>query len=147
MPESRPPSEAVDWRRAIAELESAADAEARLLTPLGRVRALAVVPGAYNPPTRAHLALARAALASGFDAAVFALGTRTIDKESSGLPLDERAALLAEIAAGEGRLGVLLHNRGLYAEQAEAIRRAFPEIYRLAFAVGMAKIAQLFDTR
>ena len=147
MPDSSAPPSGSRWERAIAEVETAPAATARLVTALEPPRSLAVVPGAYNPPTRAHVALADAARARGFDAAVFALGTQTIDKMPSGLALAERLELLAEIAAADATLGVVLHNRGLYAEQAEAVRRLFPDVDRLAFVVGMDKIAQIFDAR
>src|SRR5439155_697733 len=51
------------------------------------------------------------------------------------------------IAAGEDRFGALLQNRGLYAEQALAIREAWPALEELTFVVGMDKVAQIFDRR
>ena len=135
------------WRATIAEIAARAEPAARLLTPGAPAVSLAVVPGAYNPPTRAHVALARSARRHGFENVLFSLGTVTLDKPPSGLRLEERLHLLTQIAAREPGCGVVLVNRGLYAEQAEALHRSFPEIERLAFVVGMDKVAQIFDER
>jgi nicotinic acid mononucleotide adenylyltransferase len=135
------------YRPIIEEVAGSADPAARPLTPLAGIRSLAVVPGAYNPPTTAHLALAAAARERAFDAVAFSVGTVTIDKPQSGLSLDERLHLLSEICRDQPRWGVVLHNRGLYAEQAHALRRSFPDIERLVFVMGMDKIGQIFDPR
>jgi len=134
------------WRAAIAEVAAGSVPTARPLTPLPRTASLAVLPGAYNPPTLAHVALAEGARAHGFDAVLFSLGTVTVDKPESGLRLEERIELLVEIAR-ESNLGVLLVNRGLYAEQAEALRLSLQGVERLAFVIGMDKVAQIFDSR
>lgn len=136
-------------RQIVAELAASPRPEARRVC--GRETApssVAVLPGAFNPPTLAHLALARAAREQGFDAVLFSIGTRTIDKESAGglLP-EERLHLLRAVTATEDRLGVLVHNRGLYAEQAKAIRAAVPSTADVAFVVGMDKVSQIFDPR
>ncbi|HSD10370.1 MAG TPA: hypothetical protein VLF14_05280 [Candidatus Binatia bacterium] len=158
------------WRRAVEEVAACAAPTARFLTPvimtgsvgISRRRktdrdqrerfsdarsSLAVIPGAYNPPTRAHLALAEGARARGFDRVLFSLGTVTLDKPESGLALEERLWLLAEIASGREGLGVVVHNRGLYAEQAEALLRASPGVKPLTFVLGMDKIGQILDPR
>ena len=133
------------YRPIIEEIAGRAEPTARLVTPPGEMRALAVIPGAYNPPTNAHVALARAAATMPFDAVVFSLGTVTIDKPQSGLGLEERLYLLQQIVREEPRWGVVVHNRGLYAEQAQALRSAFPPLERLTFVVGMDKVGQIFD--
>jgi nicotinic acid mononucleotide adenylyltransferase len=135
------------WRAALAKIAARSEPAALLLTPGTPAGSLAVVPGAYNPPTRAHVALARSARGHGFENVFFSLGTVTIDKPQSGLRPEERLHLLVQVAACEPGCGVVLVNRGLYAEQAEALRRSFPEIERLAFVVGMDKVAQIFDER
>jgi nicotinic acid mononucleotide adenylyltransferase len=132
------------WRHVVEEVRASGVPTARLVTATAAVGSLAVMPGAYNPPTRAHLALAEAALDRGFGAVLFSLGTVTLDKPETGLPLHERLELLAKIAEGRERLGVVLQNRGLYAEQAEALR-AMPGVEELTFVVGMDKIEQIFD--
>jgi nicotinic acid mononucleotide adenylyltransferase len=131
-------------RRVLEEVRASEAPTARIITATPAIGSLAVMPGSYNPPTRAHLALADAARDRGFDAVLFSLGTITLDKRETGLALDERLQLLAEIAEGRERLGVVLQNRGLYAEQAEALR-ALPGVDELTFVVGMDKIDQIFD--
>lgn len=118
-----------------------------VLAPASPFASLAVVSGAFNPPTLAHRALAGAALGRGFDAAVFALGTVTLDKTETGLALEDRIALLADLVAGDPRLGVVVHNAGLYADQATALRRRFPGLDDLAFVVGLDKLPQILDAR
>ena len=136
-------------RDLISEVAGAAEPAARVVHSAAvRPRRAAVLPGAFNPPTSAHLALARAARERGFDVVAFALATRTIDKEDAGgLAIEERLALLRQVAEGDERLGVVVQNRGLYAEQALAIRSAWPALEELVFVVGMDKVEQIFDAR
>ena len=165
-----PVAELAVWRRAVEDVAACAEPTARVLTPVIATGSLGslprpktdrdqgerfsdagsspgVIPGAYNPPTRAHLALAEAALARGFERVLFSLGTVTLDKRESGLALDERLHLLVKIASGREGLGVVLHNRGLYAEQAEALLRALPGVESFTFVLGMDKVGQIFDAR
>ncbi len=144
---ARPVASVAVCRRTVEDVAACSEPTARLLTPAIAAGSFAVLPGAYNPPTRAHLALADAARVRGFDCVLFSLGTITLDKRESGLALDERLHLLAEIASGQEGLGVVLHNRGLYAEQAEALRRACPGVELFTFVVGMDKVGQIFDAR
>jgi nicotinamide-nucleotide adenylyltransferase len=44
-------------------------------------------------------------------------------------------------------VGILLFNRGLYVEQAEAIRASFPRVRRIFFLMGFDKIEQILDPR
>lgn len=137
-------------RRVIDELRASRDAAARWIArpaPQRRLPAIAVVAGAFNPPTLAHLALARAARDQGFDPVVFSLGLVTLDKAETGIPLAERLALVAALAAREDRMGVVVQNRGLYADQAAAIRTLFTQIEDVAFVVGTDKVPQIFDRR
>ena len=109
---------------------------------------LAVMSGSFNPPTRAHLGLAQAALATGqFDRLLLALAVRTINKEQIiGATLQERCAMLAALVRDEPRLAAVVTNRGLYVEQAQAIHMAFAP-RDLAFIVGFDKIVQIVDPR
>jgi nicotinic acid mononucleotide adenylyltransferase len=138
------------FRSALEALSTEPGPAATLVTPpsLGTaaLRSVAVLPGAFNPPTVAHVALAEAA-APAFDAVLFSLGRVTIDKEESGLLLEDRLWLLERLARRDARFGVIVPNRGLYSGIAEATRRALPTIDVLAFLVGMDKVPQLFDPR
>ncbi|MDP9372960.1 MAG: hypothetical protein M3Q65_11035, partial [Chloroflexota bacterium] len=103
--------------------QKAADASA----PGGGV-AVGILAGSFDPLTVAHAALARAALdAGGLDALYLALSRHTVDKEGIARPSQaDRALVLRLYARRRAGHGLLLFNRGLYAEQAEAARVAFP---------------------
>ena len=138
--------------RYITEIRKAGQPQSKAVTtPAGtlRGRPLLLLPGAFNPPTMAHLALAEASLRAIPGAQLFfALGTTTIDKEQTErAALLDRLLLLDQLARRVGNLGVMLTNRGLYVEQAAAARAAFPEITDLYFVVGYDKIEQIFDAR
>lgn len=110
---------------------------------------LLVLPGSYNPPTTAHLALAEASLQAMPRANLFlSLGTTIINKEQTErATLHDRVALLDQIARRTRHMGVFLTNQGLYVEQARAIRAAFPRASEIVFVVGFDKIEQIFDAR
>lgn len=111
--------------------------------------AIGILAGSFNPLTNAHIALAQAALTDGgLDALYFALSRQTVDKEGVSRPtLADRALVLARYVGRDARLGLLLTNRGLYAEQAVAARAAFPHARELCFVVGFDKAVQIFDPR
>lgn len=111
--------------------------------------AIGVMAGSFDPLTNAHLALARAARGLGGCYAVYlALSRHTVDKENRVRPSDaERALLLRQVARREPGLGVLAFNRGLYADQAVAVRALFPDAPAIRFIVGFDKARQIFDPR
>jgi nicotinamide-nucleotide adenylyltransferase len=138
-----------DLRAALAALSPDGPPEARLVAgSCPRGAALVVLSGSFNPPTRAHVGVAEAALAAGrFDRVLFAIAVRTIDKEhATGASLEERFAMLAALVAAEPRFAAVACNRGLYADQAQAIQAAFAPA-DLAFVVGYDKIVQILDPR
>lgn len=120
-----------------------------------------VFPGSFNPPTVAHLALLKQAREFALHHALEgATGSQTIrlyaavsrhivDKEEVERPLLlDRIILLHRVL--QRRLpdtGVMLFNRGLYVEQAEAVHTSFPEVERLFFLIGFDKIVQILDPR
>lgn len=138
---------AARYREALSRLDPAGPPAARLLAgDCPRRSRLAVMSGSFNPPTRAHLGLALAALATGeFDRLLFALAVRTINKEHVvGATLEERCCMLEALVEQEPRFGVIAANRGLYLDQAIAVQAAFaPD--DLAFVVGFDKIVQIVD--
>jgi nicotinamide-nucleotide adenylyltransferase len=117
-------------------------------TPEGKI---IVFPGSFNPPTLAHLALLKQAWqfarVHGFMHIYAALSTHITDKERVQRPLLlERINLLESVLRNHVRhTGIMLFNRGLYVEQAEAIHRAFPQVSMLYFLIGFDKIVQIFD--
>ncbi len=138
--------------RQIARIRAAAAPGMEIVTPAAsaaETAPLLIMPGSYNPPTSAHLALAEAGRQAIPQAGLFlALGTTIIDKErTERATLLDRLLLLDQIARRSGQIGVLLTNQGLYVEQARAARAAFPRAGQIVFVVGYDKIEQIFDAR
>jgi nicotinic acid mononucleotide adenylyltransferase len=112
-----------------------------------------VFSGSFNPPTTAHLALLK--LAQQFARqhepmfVYAAFNTHTTDKETVVRPLLlDRILLLKRLLHTRlPHAGILIFNRGLYTEQAEAIRMSFPRVKRIFFLVGFDKIVQILDPR
>jgi nicotinate-nucleotide adenylyltransferase len=96
---------------------------------------IGVLPGAFNPPTVAHLALAGAAL-EHVDEVVFVLPSAFPHKTYAGARLDERAAMLRAAVAKEPAFSVAVAHGGLF----RAIAREFRDVYgpdaRLSFLCG-----------
>ena len=110
---------------------------------------LGVMAGSFNPPTWAHVALADSALMhGGCDAVLWAISRVTVDKEQvTRAPLDLRLATLAALTAARPHDAVATINRGLYADQAQAVRDTLPNLRDLAFIIGYDKIMQILDPR
>jgi nicotinamide-nucleotide adenylyltransferase len=110
---------------------------------------IVVFPGSFNPPTNAHLAMLRQAqrFEHGAGQVYAAVSKRTTDKERVERPqLVDRLVLLEMVLRHHAPgVGIVLINRGLYVEQAEAIRTAFPGVTKLYFLLGFDKIVQVFD--
>jgi nicotinamide-nucleotide adenylyltransferase len=108
-----------------------------------------LLPGAFNPLTVAHLGLAEAAMQASKSSTIYlVLSTATINKErTERASLLDRLLLLNLVAQRLGSLGVLLTNRGLYVEQAEAAQPMLQGMRELRFVIGFDKIVQIFDPR
>ncbi len=138
--------------RQIARLRAAETPGLEIVTPAPRAAVTApllLLPGSYNPPTTAHLALAQTTLQAIPQASLaLVLGTTIINKEQTErATLLDRTLLLDQIARRTGQMGVFLTNQGLYVEQAKAARAAFPRASEIVFVVGYDKIEQIFDPR
>lgn len=85
--------------------------------PDPRARA-AVYPGSFDPPTVAHVHVARAAVDQcGLDRVDLTLSEVTLGKDDGRLtPVDEREEALRELAAGRPWLGVRTTDRSLLAD-------------------------------
>ncbi len=106
-----------------------------------------ILPGSFNPPTNAHVALATSGRQAGLSCVLYLLSKRTIDKERvSGIDLADRLAVLEQVAGPQGD-GVAFTNCGLYVDQALALRNILPPPTRIAFLVGFDKIVQILDER
>jgi nicotinate-nucleotide adenylyltransferase len=82
---------------------------------------MAILPGAFNPPTRAHLAMAESALAV-VDEVLFVLPRAFPHKEYSGAGFDTRMELLRAAIAGNARFSLASSDRGLFIEMAREAR-------------------------
>lgn len=96
-----------------------------IAAPAAQPRALALLPGSFNPPTRAHVDMARAAL-DFVDAVLFVLPREFPHKSWTGATFDQRLEMLRRVAAGDSRLGVAVSDRGLYIEMAREAQALFP---------------------
>ena len=101
----------------------------------GTPNLLAILAGTFNPPTRAHLALAEAALARA-DEVLFVLPRVFPHKDFHGVEFEDRMQLLLAATAAEPRYSVAAASRGLFAEIARECRAVYPEGARLAFLCG-----------
>ncbi|MCZ6449717.1 MAG: hypothetical protein O6918_02445 [Deltaproteobacteria bacterium] len=110
---------------------------------------IGILSGSFNPPTLAHIELARRAKQTfKIDHILFTISRVTIDKERvEGLSLEDRLLLLSLIAEEEGSASVAAVNRGLYFEHALAFRSLLGTHSRIYFIVGMDKVIQIFDPR
>ena len=99
------------------------------------VQNLGILPGAFNPPTRAHLALATAA-ASQLDEILFVLPRELPHKRYSGVTFEERLELLLAATAGEPRFSVAASEGGLFVEIARECREAYGPSTTLTFLCG-----------
>ena len=80
-----------------------------------------IIAGSFNPPTRAHLALARAGLAE-VDRVVWAIPRQFPHKTFDGATLDERVAMLEAIASEEPGFEVEVSSGGLFIDIARECR-------------------------
>ena len=101
----------------------------------GTPSVLAVFPGAFNPPTVAHLGMARQALSEA-DEVLFVVPRRFPHKDFHGASFDDRVTLLREATREEPRFSIAASDRGLFLEIAEESRAAYGAQIRLRFLCG-----------
>lgn len=101
----------------------------------GQPARLAILPGTFHPPTRAHLALARAGLAFA-DEVLFVLPGELPHKRYEWVGFKQRLEMLRAAAAGEPRFSIAATEGGLFAEIAREARAAYGDGVRLAFLCG-----------
>jgi nicotinate-nucleotide adenylyltransferase len=96
---------------------------------------LGVLPAAFNPPTRAHLALAQATLGTA-DEVLFVLPRRFPHKPYAGATFDERVQMLLAATRHEPRFSIAASECGLFVDIAEECREAYGDDARLLFICG-----------
>jgi cytidyltransferase-like protein len=86
---------------------------------------LGLLPGGFNPPTRAHLALAGSALAF-VDAVLLVIPRSFPHKTWEGASPDQRYEMLRRVTAGHPGIGAAIAEGGLFIEIAREARELFP---------------------
>ncbi len=107
-----------------------------------RTTPVAVLLGAFDPPTNAHVAVVRAAARAVDSSGVLCMTKTLLARPAEELlPVDDRLAVL-DAVADEAGLGFALANRGTYVDVADAFAAAGVEA---TFVVGSDKLSQLED--
>lgn len=101
----------------------------------GEPRTLGVLPAGFNPPTRAHLALADAALGI-VDEVLFVLPREFPHKSYESASFAQRMDMLLAATGGEPRYSVASSEGGLFIEIAGECREAYGEEAALIFICG-----------
>jgi nicotinate (nicotinamide) nucleotide adenylyltransferase len=102
---------------------------------VGQPLKLGVFPGTFNPPTRAHLALARAALAR-VDEVLFVLPRQFPHKTYEGAAFEDRVRMLEAALAEEPRFSIGASRGGLFIDIARECREAYGPAAKLFFLCG-----------
>jgi nicotinate-nucleotide adenylyltransferase len=90
-------------------------------------RRLGILAGSFNPVTRAHIALARAALGV-VDEVVFVLPRTFPHKGWEGAAFEDRLRILEKAVEGEPRFSVAATDAGLFIDIARELRAKRPEV-------------------
>lgn len=90
----------------------------------GRPGSLAILPGSFHPPTRAHLALARAGLAHAGEV-LFVLPRDFPHKRYESVGLEDRLRLVEAAIRPEEKFSLGVSEGGLFAEIARECRDAY----------------------
>ena len=96
---------------------------------------LGILAGSFNPPTRAHLALAEGALAE-LDEVVLVLPRAFPHKNYEGANFVQRADMLRALLDGRPRLSAAASAGGLFIEIAQECRAAYGPSVELTFVCG-----------
>ncbi len=114
-----------------------------------RARRVGLFAGSFNPLTLAHVALARAARRHArLDFIVWAFAAVTVDKERvARASLPDRLAQMAQYVGHRRSDALVVLNRGLYVDEARALRTLLPQNAELTILVGFDKIVQILDPR
>jgi nicotinic acid mononucleotide adenylyltransferase len=108
---------------------------------------VAVLPSAFNPPTRAHLHLldvARSVEDIGMAAAL--LSTRNVDKGLYGAAIHHRVGMLLSLHQKRPDIAVLASNAARIIDQAVSLRVDNPGV-GFDFIVGFDTLVRVFDPR
>jgi len=101
----------------------------------GAPRRLGILAGTFNPVTRAHLALARAALAV-VDEVLFVLPREFPHKTYEGVGFACRLTMLTAALGDQPRCSIAATDKGLFIDIARECRRAYEAATELYFVCG-----------
>jgi nicotinate-nucleotide adenylyltransferase len=101
----------------------------------GTSQRLGVLPAAFNPPTRAHLAIARAALDS-VDEVLFVLPREFPHKSYAEATIEQRLEMLLAATSDEPRYSIAASEGGLFIDIADECRDAYGPETALLFICG-----------
>src|ERR1700752_3395038 len=101
----------------------------------GGTSRLGVLPGTFNPPTRAHMALAHAAL-EHCDEILFVLPRALPHKNYGGVGFEDRLRLLQSAVEVHPQFAAATSDGGLFLEIAGECRRAYGAGIEIAFLCG-----------
>lgn len=95
-----------------------------LFRPARQPGSVAIFPGTWNPPTIAHVEIARAALGR-VDEVAWAIPRVLPHKDWSGAGFDERCDMIRRVARAENGFAAAMADGGLYIDMARGARRAY----------------------
>src|SRR4051794_16288975 len=87
---------------------------------------VALLPGSFNPPTRAHLALAESALGMT-DHVLLVMPRAFPHKTWHGASPEQRMEMLRLLTSGREKIGAAISDGGLFIEIAREAREHFPD--------------------
>ncbi len=101
----------------------------------GSPSSLGILPGTFNPPTWAHMALAEAGL-SVSDEVLLVLPRTLPHKTYEGVSFADRLRMLEAVASGEPRYSIASTQSGMFIDIARECRRAYGPGATLRFLCG-----------
>lgn len=101
----------------------------------GRPSRIGILPGAFNPPTVAHLALAQSALAH-VEETIFVLPKAFPHKLYEGASFEARVEMLYAATADKPHFSIAVSEAGLFRDIAAECRQAYGEDAQLSFLCG-----------
>jgi nicotinate-nucleotide adenylyltransferase len=114
------------------------------LRAAGAPQRLGIFAGSFNPPTKAHLALARAALEC-VDEVVFVIPRVFPHKAFEGATFEQRIAMLRTALAGDKPFSIASTEGGLFVDIATECREAYGRDVELAFICGRDAAERIVD--
>ena len=106
-----------------------------LFPPTAQARTVAIFPGTWNPPTIAHVEIARAAL-DRVDEVVWAIPRMLPHKNWNGASFEQRCEMIRRVASAGNGFAAAISDGGLYIEMARATREAYGRGVEISIVCG-----------